>query len=109
MSDLPNSAIEIAQPDNTSQWLKNLDIDFVANKERSTPPSIRTDPGSTPALPEGIAESKGTATPQQFAPEEDDNGSQTVSNVTYNKICESNHFIFFPFFSPRRFNIHQLR
>ena len=89
VSDLPRSAADAVPPDNTSQWLRNLDVDFeTSNVVPSTLSSIRTDPVSTPALPSGVEESEGTATPQRFEPDNDD-GSQTVSDETYNHIRKS--------------------
>ena len=100
MSDLPSSVIEARPTDNTSQWLKNLDVDFEVSDNRSTTPSsIRTDPVSTPALPAGVEESEGTATPQRFKPEDDD-GARTISDVTYDKIRTSPSKKVSFFFSP---------
>lgn len=88
MSDLPCSAADAVPPDNTSQWLRNLDFVFnSSNKGPTTPSSIRTEEDSTPALPQGIEDSEGTATPQGFWPE-DENGARTISTNTYNKISE---------------------
>ena len=100
MSDLPNSATELAHPDNTSQWLKNLDVDFeVSNNRSTTPSSIRTDPVSTPALPAGVEESEGTATPRRFEPEDDDS-ARTISDVTYDDIRKSVTWFWFSCFFP---------
>lgn len=90
VSDLPSSAAEAAPPDNTSQWLRNLDVDFDESNAGpttpvpSTPGTNLADGASTPALPEGIEESVGTTTPRRFAPDEDDRG--TISDVTYDDI-----------------------
>ena len=88
MSDLPRSAADAVPPDNTSQWLRNLDVDFDASTPvPTTPCSSRPDEVSTPALPQGIEESEGTATPQRFEPEDDD-GARTISTDTYDDISE---------------------
>lgn len=59
VSDLPTSSIELAQPDNNSQWPKNLNVNFDStNTGPKTPSSIQTEETSTPALPAGIGESK---------------------------------------------------
>lgn len=82
MSDLPHSALE-RPVDNTGQWLRNLDVDFDnVNQVPTTPSSTRTDPVSTSALPGGIEESEGTATPGRFEPENEG----TVSDRTYDTI-----------------------
>lgn len=86
MSDLPTSAADLVPTENTSQWLQNLDVDFDANPVvPATPSSVHTDVVSTPALPTGIDESTGTATPRRFEPEtnEDD---RSVSDRTYDRI-----------------------
>ena len=88
MSDLPRSAADAVPPDNTSQWLRNLDVDFDASTPvPTTPCSSRPDEVSTPALPQGIKESEGTATPQRFEPE-DDEGARTISDDTYDEISK---------------------
>lgn len=68
----------------------------MSNVGPTTPSSIRTEPVSTTALPTGVEESKGTATPQQFEPD-DDNGILTVSDNTYNHIRASylSYYYFF--------------
>lgn len=89
MSDLPNSADELQPVENTSQWLKTLDVDFDSNPTvPTTPSSIHTDGVSTPALPPGIDESTGTLTPRRFEPEANED-NRTVSDRTYDYIRES--------------------
>lgn len=86
MSDLPRSATEASHPDNTSQWLKNLEVDFDSvNEQPPTPCSSQVDEISTPALPHGIEESEGTATPHRFAPETG-RRARTISEDTYDSI-----------------------
>ena len=98
MSDLPRSAAAAVPPDNTSQWLRNLDVDFDASTPvPTTPCSSRPDEVSTPALPQGIEESEGTATPQRFEPEDDD-GARTISTDTYDDISEYTSSLFVIFF-----------
>lgn len=86
VSDLPMSAIELAQPDNTSQWLRNLEVDFDAVHNTSANPcSSHIDRALTPALPETVVELDRTLTPQCFEPGERDN-SCMISDPTYDKI-----------------------
>lgn len=92
VSDLPSSTTEARHPDHTSQWLRDLDVDIDTsndiNEAPSPPCSSHTEGVSTPALPPGVAESEGTATPHRFAPEREAS-EDTVSEATYDCIRES--------------------
>ena len=88
MSDLPGSAHDLHQPGVEDQWLRNLDIDATTSKPvpvPATPLSTQSQGVSTPALPSGIAETEGTATPHRFAPD-GPQGFDTISNRTYEAI-----------------------
>ena len=74
--------------ENTSQWLRNLKVNFDnVNENPPTPCSSHQEGASTPALPRGIEESVGTATPRRFAPDIEEN--RTVSDRTYDDIRKS--------------------
>ena len=89
VSDLPATATEATPVENTSQWLRNLDVDFDSvNATPPTPCSTHLEGASTPALPQGIEESVGTATPRRFAPEVNED-ARTVSERTYDEIRKS--------------------
>ena len=90
MSDLPASAHDLHHTEAKGQWLQSLDIEATTSTPvpvPSTPLSTQSHGVSTPALPSEIAETEGTATPQRFAPE-DHQGSDTVSNRTYEELCK---------------------
>ena len=99
VSDLPPSAADATPLENTSQWLRNLEVNFDSvNENPPTPCSSHLDGASTPALPPGIAETAGTATPRRFAPEVETR-TATVSDRTYDDIRKSSvyssYIIFF--------------
>lgn len=86
VSDLPLSAVDPTPVENTSQWLRNLDVNFDSvNEAPPTPCSSHIEGVSTPALPRGVDESVGTATPRRFAPEVEER-ARTISDGTYDTI-----------------------
>lgn len=81
-------AQEIRRKEDTSQTLRDLDIDYTTtNYTLANPVSEHAESFRTPALPAVVVECKGTLTPQRFKPDNRYN-SHTISDWTYNNIGE---------------------
>ena len=111
VSDLPDNATDLigegsvhpSQYDEDKlDWLLNLDIDHdTAEYQPATPVSVPLTIPSTPALPAEVEISDHTASPPRFSPEPrgEFDGEGTVSDQTYNDICEYCHLKSSNFFS----------